>query len=165
MTDIEGIVAKEQSAKACSHKRIDNKYQIIYLHREAYPASVMCRVFVISRSGYYSFVRRLGRAGADAELGRGIQAQQRRCRQIYGYRRMWLELEKEWIHRNHKAVLRVMEKFNLLSEIRKPRKWVQMEQQIHKYKNLLNRNFQAGRPNSKWVADISYIHTRDCLKT
>ena len=30
----------------------------------------------------------------------------------------------------------------------------------HKYKNLLNRDFHADRPNSKWVTDISYIHTK-----
>lgn len=34
-----------------------------------------------------------------------------------------------------------------------------MGQQLHKYENLLNRNFQADSPNSKWVTDISYIHT------
>ena len=30
----------------------------------------------------------------------------------------------------------------------------------HKYKNLLNREFHAESPNSKWVTDISYIHTK-----
>lgn len=34
-----------------------------------------------------------------------------------------------------------------------------MGQQTHKYENLLNRNFHADCPNSKWVTDISYIHT------
>ncbi len=34
-----------------------------------------------------------------------------------------------------------------------------MGQQLHKYENLLNRNFQADSPNAKWVTDISYIHT------
>ncbi len=33
-------------------------------------------------------------------------------------------------------------------------------QQAHKYKNLLNRYFHASKPNSKWVTDISYIHTK-----
>ena len=32
--------------------------------------------------------------------------------------------------------------------------------QAHKYKNLLNRDFHSSKPNSKWVTDISYIHTR-----
>ena len=34
-----------------------------------------------------------------------------------------------------------------------------MGQQIHKYKNLLDRDFHSEKPNSKWVTDISYIHT------
>ena len=32
--------------------------------------------------------------------------------------------------------------------------------QLHKYQNLLNRNFHAEAPNCKWVTDISYIHTK-----
>ena len=35
-----------------------------------------------------------------------------------------------------------------------------MGQQLHKYENLLNREFQTDKPNSKWVTDISYIHTK-----
>ena len=69
-------------------------------------------------------------------------------------------LEKQGIHRNPKTILRIMEKYNLLAEIRRRRKWVNMGQQIHKYENLLNRQFHADRPNSKWVTDISYIHTK-----
>lgn len=52
-----------------------------------------------------------------------------------------------------------MKKYELLSEIRRPRKWIQMGQQQHKYENLLNRQFNAEKPNQKWVTDISYIHT------
>ena len=33
-------------------------------------------------------------------------------------------------------------------------------QQLHKYENLLNREFHADGPNRKWVTDISYIHTK-----
>ena len=54
-----------------------------------------------------------------------------------------------------------MKKYGLQSDIRRRRKWVQMGQQLHKYENLLNRHFQADRPNSKWVTDISYIHTNE----
>ena len=52
-----------------------------------------------------------------------------------------------------------MKKYSILAEIRRPRKWVQMGQQMHKYENLLNRDFHADAPNQKWVTDISYIHT------
>ena len=60
---------------------------------------------------------------------------------------------------NPKTVLRMMNKYGLLSEIRRRKKYKYMGQQVHKYENLLNRNFTADRPNAKWVTDISYIHT------
>ena len=136
------------------------KYAVIHRHRNEYPVSVMCRFFQVSRSGYYDFVHRLGRPEKDAALAEIIAEQQERSFRTYGYRRMWLVLEKQGIHRNPKTILRIMEKYELLSEIRRRRKWVNMGQQVHKYKNLLNRRFHADRPNSKWVTDISYIHTK-----
>ena len=66
-----------------------------------------------------------------------------------------------YCHRNPKTVLRVMKKYGLSSEIRRRRKWVNLGQQIHKYDNLLNRQFRANSPNTKWVTDISYIHTKE----
>ena len=32
-------------------------------------------------------------------------------------------------------------------------------QALHRYENLLSRDFHADRPNQKWVTDISYIKT------
>lgn len=135
------------------------KYAVIYRHRQEYPVLVMCRLFGVSRSGYYDYCKRIGRPEPDTELAEVLRGQQERCRQTYGYRRMWLWLEKQGVHHNPKTVLRVMKKYGLLAEIRRARKWVQMEEQTHKYENLLNREFQADHPNRKWVTDISYIHT------
>ena len=133
---------------------------MIYRHRNEYPVTVMCRFFQVSRSGYYDFVHRLGRPEKDAALAEIIAEQRERSFRTYGYRRMWLTLEKQGIHRNPKTILRIMEKYGLLAEIRRRRKWVNMGQQVHKYENLLNRRFHADRPNSKWVTVISYIHTK-----
>ena len=137
------------------------KYQIIYRYREKYAISVMCNFFGVSRSGYYAFVQRLGKPEADTALARAIEECQKRCGKTYGYRRVWLWLRQKNIYRNPKTVLRVMKQYDLLSEIRRRRKWVQMGQQVHKYENLLNRQFQADRPNQKWVTDISYIQTKE----
>ena len=136
------------------------KYHIIYRHRTEYPVAVMCKFFGVSRSGYYAFVHRLGRLEKDAALAEVIAQQREHSFRTYGYRRMWLWLKSQNIFHNPKTVLRVMKKYNLLSEIRRRRKWKQTGQQVHKYENLLNREFHADRPNSKWVTDISYIHTR-----
>ena len=96
----------------------------------------------------------------DAVLAEIIAEQRERSFRTYGYRRMWMVLKKKGIHRNPKTILRIMKKYGLLAEIRRRRKWQQMGQQVHKYENLLNRKFHADRPNSKWVTDISYIHTK-----
>ena len=137
------------------------KYHIIYRHRTEYPVVVMCAFFGVSRSGYYAFVHRLGRPEKDAALAELIAQQRKRSFGTYGYRRMWLWLKTQNIFHNPKTVLRIMKKYDLLSEIRRRRKWQQMGQQVHKYANLLNRDFHADRPNKKWVTDISYIHTRE----
>ena len=136
------------------------KYHIIYRHRTEYPVSVMCKFFEVSRSGYYAFVHRLDRPEKDAALAEVIAQQREHSFRTYGYRRMWLWLKSQNIFHNPKTVLRVMKKYNLISEIRRRRKWKQMGRQVHRYENLLNREFHADRPNSKWVTDISYIHTK-----
>ena len=120
----------------------------------------MCGFFCVSRSGYYAFVQRLGKPEKDAVIAQLIAQQRERSHRTYGYRRMWLWLKRQNILRNPKTVLRIMKKYDLRSEIRRRKKWRQMGQQVHKYRNLLNREFHADRPNSKWVTDISYIHTK-----
>lgn len=136
------------------------KYAVIYRHRKEYPVAVMCELMGVSRSGYYSFAQKQGQPAWDAELAKIMCKQQEKCFHTYGYRRMWLWLESLEIHHNPKTILKVMKKYGLLSEIRRRKKWIQLGQQVHKYENLLNRQFHADTPNSKWVTDISYIHTK-----
>ena len=119
------------------------KYAVIYRHRNEYAVSVMCKFFEVSRSGYYDFVSRIGKAERDAELAKKIQACQDRTDKTYGYRRVWKWLKDKNIERNPKTVLRVMKKYGLLSEIHRRRKWTNLGQQVHKYKNLLNRQFRT----------------------
>ena len=137
------------------------KYAVINRHRGEYPVSVMCKFFGVSRSGYYDFVKRLGQPEHDIELAKRIRECQNETDKTYGYRRIWKWLNNRDIKVNPKTVLRIMKKYGLLSEIRRCRKWINLGQQIHKYENLLKRQFRADRPNTKWVTDISYIHTKE----
>ena len=137
------------------------KYAVIYRHRNEYPVAVMCKFFSVSRSGYYDFIKRMDKPEQDAELVEKIKECQNRTDKTYGYRRVWKWLKDRNIAKNPKTVLRAMKKHGLLSEVRRRRKWVNLGQQVHKYENLLNRQFRADRPNTKWVTDISYIHTKE----
>lgn len=139
--------------------RAKAKYAVIHRHREEYPVCRMCKFFGVSRSGYYAYVRHLNRPDPNQAIIDQIAQQQKQCKNTYGYRRMQLWLDKNGCHKNAKTILRLMKKHGFLSEIRRRRQWKQLGQQLHKYDNLLNRDFHSERPNSKWVTDISYIHT------
>ena len=132
---------------------------VIYRHREKYSISEMCRFFEVSRSGYYGYVSRMDIPAKDLPLAEKIEECQKECGKTYGYRRVHIWLERKGIYHNPKTILRVMQKYNLLSVVRRKR-YRNYGEYLHKYPNLLNRDFHAERPNQKWVTDISYIHTK-----
>ena len=138
--------------------RPEVKYRVIYRHKDKYSISDMCRVLGVSRSGYYGFVKRMDKPAKDLELSELIRECQQETRQTYGYRRVAIWLERKGIHHNPKTILRVMNKYSLLSVVRR-RRYCNYSQALHRYDNLLNRDFHADRPNQKWVTDISYIRT------
>ena len=131
---------------------------VIYRHKDKYSISEMCRFFEVSRSGYYDYVKRMDVPAWDLPLAEKIRECQEHNHRTYGYRRVHIWLERQGIYRNPKTVLRVMQKYNLLSEVRK-KKYHNYTTGIYVYPNRLARNFYAERPNQKWVTDISYIKT------
>ena len=139
--------------------RTSVKYIVIYRHKDKYSISEMCRFFKVSRSGYYDYVKRMDIPAWDLPLAEKIKECQDKCGKTYGYRRVHIWLERQGVYRNPKTVLRVMQKYGLLSVIRR-KKYRNYGEYLHKYPNLLNRDFSAERPNQKWVTDISYIHTK-----
>ena len=138
--------------------RTSVKFMVIYRHREKYSISEMCRFFDVSRSGYYDYVKRMDIPAKDLPLAEKIRECQDKCGKTYGYRRVHLWLEREGIHHDPKTILRIMQKYSLLSVIRR-KKYRNYGNYLHRYENLLNRDFHADRPNQKWVTDISYIKT------
>jgi transposase InsO family protein len=131
---------------------------VIYKHKEKYGISEMCRFFNVSRSGYYDFVKRMDVPAKDLPLAEKIKECQITTKRTYGYRRVHIWLEKQGIHHNPKTILRVMQKYNLLADVRRKR-YIKYGECLHRYDNILNRDFHADRPNQKWVTDISYIRT------
>ena len=132
---------------------------VIYRHKDKYSIIEMCRFFKVSRSGYYGYVSRMEIPAKDLPLAEKIIECQSKCGKTYGYRRVHIWLERQGIHRNPKTILRVMQKYNLLSVVRR-KKYRNYCEHLHRYPNLLNRDFNAERPNQKWVTDISYIKTK-----
>ena len=94
----------------------------------------------------------------DQPLVERIRECQEKCGRTYGYRRVHIWLDRKGVHYDPKTILRVMQKYNLLSVVRR-KKYRNYGKYLHRYPNLLSRNFKTERPNQKWVTDISYIKT------
>lgn len=115
-------------------------------------------MFEVSRSGYDAWRNRQQKEANDQWLVDLITACRQQSKQTYGIRCV-----RRWIQRhtgklvNLKVILRLMRKLNLLSVIRRHRSYTRYQQAIHKYPNLLNRNFEQAKPNQFWVTDITYI--------
>ena len=101
--------------------RTSVKYLVIYRHKDKYTISEMCRFFDVSRSGYYDYVKRMELPDRDLPLAEQIRTCQQEVKQTYGYRRVHIWLERKGIYRNPKTILRIMQKYNLLSAVRRKR--------------------------------------------
>lgn len=138
--------------------KVRKKYEAIKRNKDNYPIRVLCEFFKVSRSGYYSYISRKDVQPKDIQLSEMIRECQRKCGKTYGHRRVCIWLERHGIHKNPKTILKIMQKYNLLSEIRKPA-YKRYGEKLHKYPNILNQDFKTNKPNEKWVTDISYIKT------
>ncbi|MEN6562919.1 MAG: IS3 family transposase [Christensenella sp.] len=122
----------------------------------------MCSFFEVSRSGYYAWVKREKETGGDLQLRNLIVECQQKNKRLYGYRRVRIWLFREYgIVINHKRVLRVMNKYGLLSVIRRKGYYRRMLSSELRYPNILDRDFKATAPNQKWCTDITYIKTKE----
>ena len=85
----------------------------------------------------------------------------RSYRRIKEYEKEILELKEQGLTKKEigqKLGLRFEQKYNLLSEVRR-KKYRNYSKVLHKSDNLLDRDFNADKPNQKWVTDVSYIKT------
>ena len=121
----------------------------------------LCKLLEVSRSGYYKWLKRKDKPDRDKIVADLIAECHEKAHRTYGYRRVkiWL-LRETGLVINHKAVLRIMRKYNLLA-IRKRKRFRHYDCNTYThYANELMRDFTATRPNEKWVTDISYIQTK-----
>lgn len=80
----------------------------------------------------------------------------------YGYRRITLELRNRGYIINHKTVFRLMKQLGLKSIQRPKRKYNSYQGEVGKIaENLINRDFNAQKPNEKWVTDVTEFKVKD----
>lgn len=122
----------------------------------------MSKVFKVSRSGYYKFVKsRVSNYTKENErLLEDIKMIHEKSRQTYGSPRVHAQLKEQGENCSRKRVARIMQRAGLQAKMRKRFKvTTKVNTKAKVASNLLKQNFTAERPNQRWVADITYIAT------
>jgi transposase InsO family protein len=136
--------------------------------KEQYELRVLCAAFEVSPSGFYRWQRAQRqpsrRAGEDAQLGARLCELHEQSRRTYGRPRLMHALRAEAHRHSPKRVARLMKRHGLRGVQRgrfKPRT-TQSDPALGVAPNL--RPGPGGaptQPNQLWVADITYISTKE----
>ena len=143
------------------------RYAVITRHRREFELRLMCRVLEVSPSGYYASLKRppSWHALIDEVLMARVRIIHAESGETYGAPRVHLELQAEGLPASPKRVARLMREEGLVARPRKaPR--VSTTNSNHDdpiAPDLLARQFDVNGVgiNRVWVADITYIPTRE----
>jgi len=118
----------------------------------------------VSRSGYYDWLKYpiSQRKREDMILKQKIMEIYNHNRKTYGSPRIYQKLLREGYAIGKKRVERLMQELGIQAVAK--RKYQATTDSRHSQpvaENHLNRQFTPERPNKYWVADITYIHTKE----
>jgi putative transposase len=120
----------------------------------------MCELARVSRASFYRSLREHQPGEEEMEVRSAIQQIAVEHRRRYGYRRISEELRRRGMQVNHKRVLRMMRKDNLLAVRR--RRFLVTTDSNHSWEVYLNlaRRMRLTGIDQLWVADITYIRLK-----
>ncbi len=131
-------------------------------HRNRFTVEMMCRVFRVSKSSYYQWIRNgpSDRWKENESLLVDILDIFENSRETYGSPRITEELRAQNRTVSRKRVAKIMQAAGI--QARKRKKYKVTTNSKHKYPiapNVLDRKFSATRPSEIWVSDITYVRT------
>ena len=139
------------------------KFVFIAKHRNIWPVAWLCDAMGVSRSGFHAWLNRSpsARSRSDETVGQQVKASFIASDRTYGARRVWRDLLAEGIECGLHRIERLMRLQALRARPRRRRlpKDEGDRQVATVPSNLLDRQFEAQRPNQKWIADFTYIWT------
>jgi putative transposase len=120
----------------------------------------MCELARVSRASFYRSLQEQRPAEEETEVRSAMQQIALEHRRRYGYRRICAELRRRGMQVNHKRVLRMMRKDNLLALRR--RRFVVTTDANHKFEVYLNlaRRMKLTGIDQLWIADITYLRLK-----
>jgi transposase InsO family protein len=130
-------------------------------HRARFGVEPICRTLGVSASAYYERVsgRRSARMIEDERLLKIILELHERNYCAYGSRRMWKALLRAGERVGRGRVERLMRRHGLQGAKRRGKPWrtTRPDPLAQRRPDLVQRDFNASRPDELWLADLSYL--------
>ena len=117
--------------------------------------ALVLEIAQLAKSTFYYHLKRQEKADKYAEAKVEIAEIFHENKGRYGYRRITDELHNRGIPLNHKTVQRLMKELGLICRVRMKKYRSYKGEKGEAADNLLNREFQAEKPNQKWVTDVT----------
>lgn len=139
-------------------------YSFIQEHADHWPVSLMCHALDVSTAGYYSWLARdpSPRQQQRDKLAVEIEAIHTEFKARYGSPRIHAELTDRGHGCCVNTVARIMRDAGIAAKTkRKFRHTTDSNHSLPVARNILAREFNPTRRNESWVADITYIWTRE----
>jgi transposase InsO family protein len=139
------------------------KFAFIDAEKAFHRITKLCSLLRVSRAGFYAWCGRAPskRAVEDTRIAVLVREAHERSRRTYGSPRVHVELaEAHQVFVSRKRVIRIMQQEGLKARVRKRFKCTTMSEHDQPVAaNLLARDFEADRPNQKWVGDTTELVT------
>lgn len=129
--------------------------QVIEKLRQEFEFKLLLSIAQLPRATYYYHARRQGKADKYLTIKNEITAIYHEHKGRYGYRRITSELCNRGYVINHKTVQRLMKQLGIVCRVRM-KKYRSYKGEVGNIApNLLERDFEAAKPNQKWVTDVT----------
>lgn len=127
--------------------------------KKAHPVSQLCSVLGVHRSRYYHWQARRQPSARRVHLRAQVKAIHAEVGQTYGSRRMSQELRAKGLDVGRHQARALMREAGVVAVRPKQRHAYPAGEASRVAANILDRRFDAARPNQKWVGDITYLWT------
>ena len=121
---------------------------------------LLCEIGRVSRGGYYKWLAHSEEQEKDCEDYLLVKKIFDKGKGKFGFRTIQMRLKERKIVMNHKKIIRIMKKYNLVTRIRRrnPYKDIMKKSLEHRtFENKLNRQFQQNVPFKVFCTDITYL--------